>query len=203
MPDGSVMTVMIALDVGDRRIGVAASDPTGLLASPVGAIIRNDLGSTLDGIRSVVRERGATAILVGVPLGLLGEATSRSETIHSLADRIAAHTGLPMVFRDERNTSLDASRLANAVDLAGGHVDALGDASATGRRARLRPIPSVREREARRRRIDALAATVLLQAYLDERRRFEDALKDALDVRAGDNGADFLGMADPEIDGTR
>jgi putative Holliday junction resolvase len=181
------MTVIIALDVGDRRIGVAASDPTGLLASPVGAIIRTDLASTLDGISSVVRDRSATSILVGVPLGLQGEATKRSEDIRLLASRIGAHTGLPMVFRDERNTSQDASRMATAVDLASGHVDALGDGSSTGRRARLRPIPSAREREARRRRIDALAATVLLQAYLDERRRLEDALTDALDDRTGDN----------------
>lgn len=181
------MTVIIALDVGDRRIGVAASDPTGLLASPVGAIIRTDLASTLDGISSVVRDRGATSILVGVPLGLQGEATKRSEDIRLLAARIGAHTGLPMVFRDERNTSQDASQMATAVDLAGGHVDALGDGSSTGRRTRLRPIPSAREREARRRRIDALAATVLLQAYLDERRRLEDALTDALDDRTGDN----------------
>ena len=181
------MTVIIALDVGDRRIGVAASDPTGRLASPVGAIIRTDLASTLDGISSVVRDRSATSILVGVPLGLQGEATKRSEDIRLLAARIGAHTGLPMVFRDERNTSQDASRMATAVDLAGGHVDALGDGSSTGRRTRLRPIPSVREREARRRRIDTLAATVLLQAYLDERRRLEDALTDALDDRTGDN----------------
>ncbi|MSQ43052.1 MAG: Holliday junction resolvase RuvX [Chloroflexi bacterium] len=197
------MTVIIALDVGERRIGVAASDPTGLLASPVGAIIRNDLASTLDGIGSVARDRGATAILVGVPLGLLGEATTRSEDIRSLANRIEAHTGLPMVFRDERNTSQDALRLATAGDLAGGHVDALSGGSSTGRRARLRPIPSVREREARRRRIDALAATVLLQAYLDERRRLEEALKDALDDRAGDNETDILGLPDPGIDGKR
>ena len=82
------MTVIIALDVGDRRIGVAASDPTGLLASPVGAIIRTDLAATLDGISSVVRDRSATSILVGVPLGLQGEATKRSEDIRLLATRI-------------------------------------------------------------------------------------------------------------------
>jgi putative Holliday junction resolvase len=197
------MTVIIALDVGDRRIGVAASDPTGLLASPIGAIIRTDLASTLDGISSVVRDRSATSILVGVPLGLQGEATKRSEDIRLLATRIGAHTGLPMVFRDERNTSQDASRMATAVDLAGAHVDALGDGSSTGRRARLRPIPSAREREARRRRIDALAATVLLQAYLDERRRLEDALTDALDDRTGDNEANILGLPDPGMDGKR
>ena len=87
------MTVIIALDVGDRRIGVAASDPTGLLASPVGAIIRTDLAATLDGISSVVRDRSATSILVGVPLGLQGEATKRSEDIRLRATRIGAHTG--------------------------------------------------------------------------------------------------------------
>ncbi len=197
------MTVIIALDVGDRRIGVAASDPTGLLASPVGAIIRSDLASTLDGIGSVVRDRGATSMLIGVPLGLQGEATKRSEDIRALARRIGAHIGLPIVFRDERNTSQDASRMATAVDLAGGHVDTFGDGSSAGRRGRLRPIPSVREREARRRRIDALAATVLLQAYLDERRRHEDALTDARDDKVGDNQVSNLGLTDPEMDGKR
>lgn len=149
--------VIMALDVGARRIGVAVADPRGRLATPIGAIIRRDVGGTRAAIAAVARELGATALLIGLPLGPNGEETLRATSIREFADGLATALGLPVAFRDERNTTQDAlTQSREATDLP------------EGRRRGARRPPSPTAREAARRRIDAMAAAVLLQAYLNE-----------------------------------
>ena len=148
---------ILALDVGERRIGIAVGDLRGRLASPVGAVLRRDAASTRAAIANVVRERAATHLLVGVPLGPNGEETPRAASIRKFAADLAITLGLPVAFRDERNTTQDAVlRSREATELP------------EGRRRGARRPPSPQAREAARRRIDAMAAAVLLQAYLDE-----------------------------------
>lgn len=149
--------VILALDVGDRRIGIAVADARGRLASPVGAVVRRDTAQTRDAIANVVRERAVTRLLVGVPLGPNGEETGRAVSIREFADGLATALGLPVAFRDERNTTQDAlTQSREATDLP------------EGRRRGARRPPSPTAREAARRRIDAMAAAVLLQGYLNE-----------------------------------
>ena len=148
---------ILALDVGERRIGIAVADLRGRLASPVGAVLRRDAASTRAAIANVVRERAVTHLLVGVPLGPNGEETPRAASIREFAVGVATALGLPVAFRDERNTTQDAVlRSREATELP------------EGRRRGARRPPSPQAREAARRRIDAMAAAVLLQAYLDE-----------------------------------
>jgi putative Holliday junction resolvase len=149
--------VILALDVGERRIGVAVADPEGRLASLVGAVIRRDAASTRTAIAKVVRERAVTHMLVGVPLGPNGEETARAASIRQFAHGLASALGVHVVFRDERHTTQDAlMRSREATELP------------DGRRRGARRPPSPQAREAARRRIDAMAAAILLQTYLDE-----------------------------------
>ncbi len=172
--------VIVSLDVGDRRIGVAVADADGRLATPVGAIMRRDMAGTRAAISAIVRERGATLLLVGVPLGPNGEETPRATGIRAFASGLGAAVGLPVTFRDERFTTQDA--LARARE---------AEPVTPGRRRGSRPPPSAHAREAARRRVDAMAAAVLLQAHLDEMREMaglalQDTLADAIAEAATD-----------------
>lgn len=149
--------VIVALDVGERRIGVAVADPGGRLATPVGAVVRRDGPGTREAIATVMRERGGTCLVVGVPLGPNGEETPRAGAIRVFARGLADHLGVPVEFRDERYTTQDAlarSRAKSEVP--------------EGRRRGARRPPSPHAREVARRWIDAMAAAILLQAHLDE-----------------------------------
>jgi putative Holliday junction resolvase len=135
-----------ALDVGERRIGVAVSDPSGSLARPLGVLRAtgldgNALEVTAAEIGRLANEAdGLDAIVIGLPCGLDGAPTPMTRRIEVFGARLAARTGLPIAFQDERLTSAEAeSRLA------------------------------LRERRwrARKERLDAAAAAIILQDYLD------------------------------------
>jgi putative Holliday junction resolvase len=131
---------LLAIDYGERRVGLAISDPTGTIASPVGTIIRRA------GKRPPVAEivRRATALeargfVVGLPLNGNGEETPRSGEVRTLAAELERRTGMPVELIDERFTT--AAALRSIREMGG---------STKGRK------PDV----------DALAATILLQHAL-------------------------------------
>lgn len=131
---------LLGVDYGERRIGLAISDPTGTIASPAGAIVRRA------GKRAPVAEiiRRAEALeargfVIGLPLDGNGNETPRCAEVRTVAAAIAARTGLPVDLVDERYTTAAALR---AIREMGG--------STRGRKAD----------------VDALAATVLLQHAL-------------------------------------
>ena len=134
----------MALDVGDRRIGVALSDPTGMLATPVTAIDRVAAKpSDIDEILRIAREQGAEAIIVGLPLSLSGAEGDQAKSVRAFISDLSARTGLPVDTVDERYSTVQARRMLHE----------------TGAR---------RSRD--RGRVDASAAAVILQAYLDAQR---------------------------------
>ena len=134
------MTIL-ALDVGDRRIGLALSDPTGLLASPLGAVERGP--SDVDDILRVVLDNGVTEIVVGLPLTLAGEIRQQAGKVRRFVHELRSKTDLPVTAVDERLSTVQAQRMLRE--------------SGSGRRGRDRG------------RLDAAAAAVILQAYLDSR----------------------------------
>jgi putative Holliday junction resolvase len=135
---------VLALDPGERRIGVALSDPTGTLAQPLEVIERRGAGSRhLDRIADLVKEHEVERIVVGLPLHMDGRAGAEAENARRLGEAVAARTGLPIDFVDERWTTREAERTLRA----------LGE---RGRR--------VRERA------DAVAAALVLRTWLDRRR---------------------------------
>lgn len=142
-PHSSSPTVsrrLLAIDYGDRRIGLAVSDPTGTIASPAGHVARR--AGKRPPVAELVRravELGATGIVLGLPLDANGAETTRAAEVRSVGSAIATRTGLPVRYVDERFTTSAALRAIKAM---GG--------SARGRKGD----------------VDALAATVLLQHAL-------------------------------------
>ena len=140
-PPGKV----IALDLGEKRIGVAVCDPEGLLASPYSTIERSgDREAEHRSVRETVEELGAVRVVVGLPLRLSGERGPAAQAAEAEVEKLRAVLAVPVELLDERLTTVTASR-------------SLQTAGMSSRRQR------------RGGRIDQEAAAVLLQSWLDRR----------------------------------
>lgn len=138
------MTRAIGLDLGSRRIGVAVSDRSGTIASPLRVIARS--GSVRHDHRTIavlVAEEEAEVVVVGLPRNMDGSEGRSAKAARSEATALASVVGVPVVLYDERRTTAIAQRAM----IAGG-----------------------RRRAARRQLIDQAAAAVILQDWLDSRR---------------------------------
>ena len=140
----------IGIDYGERRIGLALSDATGLLASPWKRLA-ND-GNAIAAASRLAEEirvlqadePGLAAVVIGLPRRLNGEPTEQTAKVQALARELGARLDIPIVLQDERLTSHEAEELL-----------------------------AQRERDWRRRKdqLDAMAAALILQDYLDSRPR--------------------------------
>lgn len=133
---------ILGLDVGERRIGVAVSDELGVVASPVGYVPRGP--GDREALRALVERYGVTRLVAGLPRGLSGREGPQAADVRAYADALAADLGLPIEYWDERLTTAIAERSL---------------------------IESGSRRKQRRERVDAVAAAVMLQDYLDAQRR--------------------------------
>ena len=138
---------LLALDVGERRIGLAVSDVSGTLARPLHTLARR--GSVEEAVNAVVDtihqlqadDDGLDGIVVGLPQRLDGTSNEQTARVRAFAERLGARTTLPLSYQDERLTSREAERKL-----------------------------ALRESDWRKRklRLDAAAAAVILQDYLNE-----------------------------------
>jgi putative Holliday junction resolvase len=133
----------LALDLGDRRVGLALSDPTGVLAAPHGLIERRSWRRDVEAVAALAREHEVVEVVVGWPRTLSGEVGERAKLAEEFVARLRAHLTIPVVLWDERLTTVEAQRTL----IAGG----------------------VR-RERRRQVVDAMAASLILQGYLEAQR---------------------------------
>ena len=137
---------VLGIDYGQRRIGLALSDATGLLASPWKTVVRG--GDVRQAAAAVVREisllrsesDGLGAVVVGFPRRLSGERNQQTGAVETFVEHLRQSIDLPIVFEDERLTSWEADT-----------------------------VLARRERDWRKRKpmLDAMAAAVILQNYLD------------------------------------
>lgn len=134
----------MAIDFGERRIGVALSDPMGLIAQPYGVIERQSDGQAADEVAELARREEVGRIVVGRPLHMSGQPSEMTSRAEKFARMLAARTGLPVHLYDERLTTVSAERFLIE--------------------------QNVRRRE-RRATLDAAAAQVLLEDYLRSRQR--------------------------------
>lgn len=131
---------ILALDYGHKRIGVALSDPTGSLASPI-TTIRGDTGDLgIENVLRLVAEHSANEIVVGLPLSLSGDVGSQAAKIIHFVQALSERCDIPIKTLDERLSTVQAERL-------------LKDSG-------VKPSKD-------RPRVDSAAAAVILQAYLD------------------------------------
>ena len=110
------MTRVIALDHGEVRCGVAVSDPTGELVTPLAVIERPDTRRGLTRVAEVVREREAELVVVGLPLTLGGEEGEQARAARAFAERLAQAVTVPVEMHDERLTTRMADRTGGSAD---------------------------------------------------------------------------------------
>ena len=99
------MTRVLALDHGSARCGVAISDPTGTLATPLDPLMDPDTRKGLQRVVSLVRETDAERVVVGLPLGLSGDDTPQTRAAREFAERLDARLDIPVELFDERFTT--------------------------------------------------------------------------------------------------
>lgn len=146
------MTVLLGLDVGERRIGVAVSGPGHGAVRPLLTIARSTAERDAATLRTLAAEHGATELVVGLPLDGAGDVGPQAAVTQAWASVVGPLVGLPIAWRDERHTSqLAEERIGGAP------------------RGRSGGPPSAAARRAHRARIDREAAAVILQAELDAR----------------------------------
>ena len=132
----------MGLDVGDRRIGVAVSDPLGLTAQPVLTLVRTNRRQDLKSLMRLIRKYGCTGIVVGNPLYMSGDQSPQAAKAQAFAQTLRDETGLPIHLWDERLTTTEAHR----------HLHAAGRPGSEHRAV-----------------IDQVAAVLILQSFLDAR----------------------------------
>jgi len=130
----------LALDFGERRIGVAASDALGLTASPLTVLDRTSLADDIAKIGDLARRRRADRIILGLPLNMDGSAGPAARRARRFAARLQRDLDIPVELWDERLTTVQAERAL---------------------------ISSNARRDRRRAVRDAVSAALILQAYLD------------------------------------
>ena len=136
---------IIGLDIGDVRIGVAVSDPEGIIASPLEVIRRVGYGPDVKRIRAICDQWETERVVSGLPLNMDGSEGFQARKVRDLCDQLTA-AGLTVEFQDERLTTVTAEEAL----ISGGMLG-----------------------QERRNRVDKVAAAIILQQYLDTQREKE------------------------------
>lgn len=131
---------VLALDVGKKRIGLAVSDALGITAQGLPTLHRTRIRDDLDALAKLAAEREVHLLLLGEPRHMSGRVSAQASYTREFGDRLREKTGLPIVYWDERLTSVQAERVLKESGI------------------------SI---EKRARAVDQLAATILLESYLD------------------------------------
>ncbi len=134
----------MGLDVGDVRIGVAMSDPMGIIATPKEVVDGRDEAKAVAALAELVKENEVVAIVAGMPLDRQGERGHQAKKVESFLASLSETTGMEILTQDERFTSAAAHRTLDATN--------------------------VRAKN-RKGKVDQLAAQQILQTYLDRRAR--------------------------------
>ena len=134
---------LMGIDYGEARTGVAVSDALGFLASGVGNIEERDINRLINKIAEKAVELNVTKIILGNPVNMNGTLGPKAEKVAKLAERLREKTGLTVVLFDERCTTMAAHSFLNETNTRG---------------------------KKRKNVVDAVAATIILQDFLDSRK---------------------------------
>lgn len=130
---------ILALDVGDKRIGIALSDETQMIATPHSVYTRVGWGPDVKHIGQLFREQNAVLIVCGLPKNMDGSIGFQAEKVKAFAEQLEK-AGLPVAFQDERLSTVSAHQAL---------------------------IEGGMRRDDRKGTVDKVAAAVILQSYLD------------------------------------
>ena len=135
--------VILGVDLGKARTGVAVCDKSELLASPVEVVNEHNRERLLERVAQLAKARRAEQIVVGLPRNMDGSEGESAQNARAFGAELAEMTGLPVDFSDERGTTITAHGFLNETNTRG---------------------------KRRKATVDAVAATIILQDYLDYRR---------------------------------
>lgn len=130
----------MCLDYGDVRIGIALSDPMGIIANGLETYIRKDEQTDLEHIVQLIKDNSVDTIVIGLPINMDGTSGDRVSVTKAFGEKLAGLTIAKVVYMDERLSSVSAEKLLIEADV---------------------------RRDKRKQVIDKLAATIILQNYLD------------------------------------
>lgn len=114
-PAKSAASRILALDYGQKRIGLAISDEARLTAQPLSALARTNRRDDVTRLRALIREHNVSELVIGLPLHLDGRASDMSAEVRRFAERLRKQLALPIHFVDERLTSWDAENERAAI----------------------------------------------------------------------------------------
>lgn len=134
---------ILGIDWGERRVGVALSDPLGITAQPLAFLPGGNEGDLLDALARLVEEREVERVVVGVPLHMSGARGARARKTEAFMARLAKRLSVPVEGWDERLSTAAAERSLREMGLSG---------------------------KKRRRKLDVASAQLILQGYLDRQR---------------------------------
>ena len=137
------MSIILGLDIGDARTGVAISDELGIAAHPLCTIHRKSRKAVLAELQELVTAHKVERIVVGLPLQLDGETGTQARKVKRFAERLEQQVNLPIVFWDESFTTSEAARILRGTK---------------------------KRRKKRKQVIDQVAAVLILEGYLEELR---------------------------------
>ena len=136
--------VIVAFDIGDKRIGIAATDPLEMMALPVETYFRKNTADDVEYLASFARQRGAGLIVCGMPVNFDGSESVQTVKTQAFIDKLKERTDIPIVLEDERFTTLEARRILIEADM---------------------------RREKRKQVIDKIAASYILEGYLNRKKQ--------------------------------
>jgi putative Holliday junction resolvase len=131
---------ILGLDIGDKRIGVAISDPDAILSTPLTTIFNDGTDRPIDSILQIINEHGIKRVVIGLPYTLEGSAGHQAEKTRKFVSELSSKTDAEIHFRDERLSTIAAERMLKEAGL---------------------------KRDKIRERRDAAAAAYILQGYID------------------------------------
>lgn len=131
---------ILGLDIGSKRIGVAVSDALGIIANGLETIQRENENNVIECIKGIVLKEGVNEIVVGLPLNMDGSEGPKAKEAISFSDKLKTTLGISIKLWDERLTTLEAERVMIAANTS---------------------------RSKRKKKVDKLAAQLILQGYLD------------------------------------
>lgn len=133
----------MGLDYGSRRIGVSVSDPLGITAQALESVENNETG--MERLLELIRERHVTLVVVGMPLNLKGERAQKAKEVEAFIQRLKNRSQIEVVSWDERFTTTIAQQS-------------------------LIQMGTRRKQRRERGRVDAMAAAIILQGFLDSKK---------------------------------
>ena len=134
------MSRILGIDYGERRMGLAVSDPLEIIAKPLRTLDRQNIPDLFFELQNIVKEKDINIIVVGLPLTLKGKYSEQTNIVQNFIDQLKQVVNIPVVHIDERLSSMAAIRSLQELGIKTGHEKG---------------------------RIDETAAAIILQEYLD------------------------------------